>query len=188
VLTGLAARFPKSPVFGHFDRTWADPSEPAQVDWVPGAFSIVRAEVLEKVGLFDPRFFMYSEEVDLCRRIKRAGYEIWYWPAIQVIHIGGESSRQVKDLELSSSGSTQLVLWRMRSTLLYYRKHHGAKVWLTKWLELAFYWFSSLRNRFSRDPKRKSGNRVSKAKNLAATMRLAWKDTEGGRVSPPRPW
>ena len=188
VLTGLAAKFPKSRFFGHFDRTWADQSEPAQVDWVPGAFSIIRTEVLEKVGLFDPRFFMYSEEVDLCRRIKRAGYEVWYWPDILVMHIGGESSRQIKDLELSSSGSTQLVLWRMRSTLLYYRKHHGAKVWLAKWLELAFYRFSYLRNRFSSDPQRRFGSRASRSQNLATTMRLAWKETEGGRVSPPRPW
>ena len=188
VLTGLSARFPKSRFFGRFDRTWADPSEPAQVDWVPGAFSIVRAKVLEKVGLFDPRFFMYSEEVDLCRRIKRAGYEIWYWPAILVIHIGGESSRQVKNVELSSSGSTQLVLWRMRSTLLYYRKHHGAQVWLAKWLELAYYRLSYLRNRLSPDPLRRSGSRTSKLRNLATLMRLAWKETEGGRVSPPRPW
>jgi GT2 family glycosyltransferase len=188
VLTGLAARFPKSHFFGHFDRTWADPSEPAQVDWVPGAFSIVRAEVLEKVGLFDPRFFMYSEEVDLCRRIKKAGHEIWYWPDIRVIHIGGESSRQVKNLEQSSSGSTQLVLWRMRSTLLYYRKHHGAKVWLAKWLELAYYRLSYLRNRLSPDPLRRSASRTSRLRNLATLMRLAWKETEGGRVSPPRPW
>jgi GT2 family glycosyltransferase len=188
VLTGLAARFPKSRFFGHFDRTWADPSEPAQVDWVPGAFSIFRAQVLEKVGLFDPRFFMYSEEVDLCRRIKKAGYQVWYWPDIQVIHIGGESSRQVKNVELSSSGSTQLVLWRMRSTLLYYRKHHGAKVWLTKWLELAFYRLSYLRNRLSRDPLRRSSSRTSRLRNLATSIRVAWKETQGGRVSPPRPW
>jgi GT2 family glycosyltransferase len=188
VLTGLAARFPKSRFFGHFDRTWADPSEPAQVDWVPGAFSIFRAQVLDRVGLFDPRFFMYSEEVDLCRRIKKAGYQVWYWPDVQVIHIGGESSRQVKNLELSSSGSTQLVLWRMRSTLLYYRKHHGAKVWLTKWLELAFYRLSYLRNRLSRDPRRRSSSRTSRLRNLATSIRVAWKETEGGRVSPPRPW
>jgi GT2 family glycosyltransferase len=188
VLTGLAAKFPKSRVFGYFDRTWADPSEHAMVDWVPGAFSIIRTEVLEKVGLFDPRFFMYSEEVDLCRRIKMAGYEICYWPDILVIHIGGESSRQIKGLEHSSSGSTQLVLWRMRSTLLYYRKHHGAKVWLAKWLELAFFRCTYLRNRFSRDPKRRSGSRVSSSQSHAASMLLAWKETEGGRVSPPRPW
>ena len=88
VLTGLAARYQKSRIFGYFDRTWADPSQPCQADWVPGAFSIIRADVLDKVGLFDPIFFLYGEEVDLCRRIKKAGYEIWYWPDISVLHIG----------------------------------------------------------------------------------------------------
>jgi GT2 family glycosyltransferase len=186
VLTGLAARFPKSQIFGYFDRTWADPSQPCQADWVTGAFSIIRADVLDKVGLFDPRFFLYGEEVDLCRRIKKAGYEIWYWPDISVLHIGGESSRQIKDLALSSSGSTQLVLWRMRSTLLYYRKHHGAMVWLAKWLELTLYHLSYLRNRFSRDPQRRL--RCQKSRNLAILMKTAWKETRGGRISPPRPW
>jgi GT2 family glycosyltransferase len=186
VLTGLAAKFPNSRIFGYFDRTWADPSQPCQADWVPGAFSIIRADVLGKVGLFDPQFFLYGEEVDLCRRIKNAGYEIWYWPDISVLHIGGESSRQIKDLALSSSGSTQLVLWRMRSTLLYYRKHYGATVWLANWLELALYRLSYLRNRFSGDPQRRL--RGQNSRNLAALMKRAWKETKGGRVSPPRPW
>jgi GT2 family glycosyltransferase len=66
VLTGLASKFPKSHLFGSFDRTWADPMLPAQTDWVPGAFSIIRTEALTKVGPFDPEFFLYSEEVDLC--------------------------------------------------------------------------------------------------------------------------
>jgi GT2 family glycosyltransferase len=186
VLTGLAQKYPKSKIFGYFDRTWADPSQPCQADWVPGAFSIVRADVLNKVGLFDPQFFLYGEEVDLCRRIKKAGYEIWYWPDISVLHIGGESSRQIKDAALSSSGSTQLVLWRMRSTLLYYRKHYGATVWLAKWLELALYRLSYLRNRFSGDPQRRL--RGQSSRNLAALMKRAWRETRGGRVSPPRPW
>lgn len=186
VLTGLATRYPRSKIFGYFDRTWADPSQPCQADWVTGAFSIIRADVLNKVGLFDPQFFLYGEEVDLCRRIKRAGYEIWYWPDILVLHIGGESSRQITDLAFSSSGSTQLVLWRMRSTLLYYRKHYGATVWLAKWLELVLYRLSYLRNRFSRDPVRR--RRSQSSRNLAALMETAWKETKGGRASPPRPW
>lgn len=185
VLTGLAAKYPKSRLFGRFDRTWADQSQAAEVDWVPGAFSIIRAEALAKVGFFDPRFFLYSEEVDLCRRIKKAGYRIWYWPEVRVVHIGGESSRQVKHLDLSASGA-QLVVWRMRSTLLYYRKHHGGAAWLVKWLELALYGLSSARNSFSKDERRKL--RARNSRNLAACMRLAWKETQGGRVSPPRPW
>lgn len=185
VMTGLAAKFPKSRLLGSFDRTWADQSIAAEVDWVPGAFSIIRADVLAKVGFFDPDFFLYSEEVDLCRRIKAAGYEIWYWPDIVVTHIGGESSRQIKSMEMSASGS-QLIRWRMRSTLLYYRKHHGAKAWLAKLLELAMYRATEIRNRLSRTPERQA--RAGQYRNLADAMRLAWQDTNGGRVSPHRPW
>lgn len=185
VMTGLASRFPKSRIFGSFDRTWADQSVASEVDWVPGAFSILRAEVIEQVGFFDPAFFLYSEEVDLCRRIKAAGWQIWYWPDISIIHIGGESSRQVKTLEMSSTGA-QLVLWRMRSTLLYYRKHHGWKAWLAKMLELTLYRLIVIRNSFSKTPRRVA--RAKEHRNLIVLMKQAWKDTNGGRTSPPRPW
>jgi hypothetical protein len=185
VMTGLASRYPKSRLFGHFDRTWADQSLPSEVDWVPGAFSIIRSDVLAQIGFFDPAFFLYSEEVDLCRRIRAAGYQIWYWPDITVIHIGGESSRQVKSLEMSTTGA-QLVLWRMRSTLLYYRKHHGAKAWLAKMLELTLYQLRALRNSFSKDPRRMA--RARQSRNQAELIRQAWQETDGGRVSPPRPW
>ena len=185
VMTGLAARYPKSKFLGYFDRTWADQSLASEVDWVPGAFSIVRAEVLDRVGFFDPAFFLYCEEVDLCRRIKAAGYQIWYWPDIKIIHIGGESSRQVKSLEMSSAGS-QLVLWRMRSTLLYYRKHHAAKAWFARMTEIVLYHLTALRNSFSKDPRRVA--RAREYRNMASLMQRAWRETNGGRVSPPRPW
>ena len=185
VFAGLAYRYPKSRLFGRFDRTWANPMLAADVDWVPGAFSIVRAEVLAKVGFFDPNFFLYSEEVDLCRRIKNAGYQVWYWPDIVVIHVGGESSRQMKSLEISSSGS-QLILWRMRSTLLYYRKHHGGVAWLAKWVELSLFRLFAWRNSLSSDSRRKL--LAQQNRNLMRSMRQAWQDTKGGRVSPPQPW
>ncbi|WP_263354833.1 glycosyltransferase family 2 protein [Acidicapsa acidisoli] len=185
VMSGLAHKYSKSRFFGRFDRTWADPMQPAEVGWVPGAFSIIRPEALRKVGLFDPDFFLYSEEVDLCKRIQNAGYKIMYWPDIVVTHIGGESSRQIKTLAMSSSGA-QLIRWSMRSTLLYYRKHHGAKVWLVKMLELTLFRLTSLRNSISSDPQRKERAQVSR--NMVRLMQQAWKDTNGGRVSPPRPW
>ena len=187
VLTGLAARFPKSRFFGQFDRTWADQRQAATVDWVPGAFSIIRPTAIEKTGFFDPAFFLYYEEVDLCRRIKQAGYTIWYWPDIVVVHIGGESSRQVKlKTQDISSRSAQVDMWRMRSTLLYYRKYHGSKASIAKWLEIAMYRVTVMRNRFSRLPLRRERERHHLT--LIALMKQAWKDTCGGRVSPPRPW
>jgi len=185
VLTGLAAKFPKSKFFGRFDRTWADEHQPAPVDWVPGAFTILRPSALKKVGYFDPAFFLYYEEVDLCHRMKNAGIPVWYWPDIVVVHIGGESSRQLTALEFSSHAA-QVVLWRMRSTLLYYRKHHGWRVRLAKWMEQTLYQVTVLRNHFSGDPERRLRERHHRV--MIALMDQAWKDTNGGRDSPPRPW
>ena len=184
-LSGLAARFPRSRFFGRADRTWANPMEAAEVDWVPGAYAIVRAEVVESIGLFDPRFFLYYEEVDLCKRIKDAGYSIWYWPDIAIVHIGGESSRQVRSLQLTRAGA-QLTLWRMRSMLLYYRKHHGLSAWLAMAVEAVWYWLRSQRRRWSMNPDRRAGARADL--HLISILNQAWRDTVGGRFSPAQPW
>uniref|UniRef100_UPI0033658B51 glycosyltransferase family 2 protein n=1 Tax=Candidatus Albibeggiatoa sp. nov. BB20 TaxID=3162723 RepID=UPI0033658B51 len=83
-LSGLAYKYPKSTFFGRFDRTWANHNVAAKVDWVPGAYSIIRHDVLKQVNYFDEQFFLYYEEVDLCRRIQRANYSIWYLPDVVV--------------------------------------------------------------------------------------------------------
>ena len=185
MMSGLADKYSKSRFFGRLDRTWADPLEAASVDWVPGAYSIIRREALQRVGYFDERFFLYYEEVDLCRRLKAAGYEIWYWPDIVVVHLGGESSKAIKNLDISSAG-TQLTLWRMRSGLLYYRKHHGAfGAWSVMILELCWNRLRMLRNRSKRRDRQDKRERARTAMKL---MQLAWRDTCGGNVSPPQPW
>jgi len=186
MLTGLSERFDGWRLFAALD--W-NPDGAAQrtreVNWSPGAFLILRREALAKTGLFDPAFFLYYEEVDLCRRVKAAGFRIMHWPDVVVTHIGGESSRQLKSLLFSETAS-QVVLWRMRSTLLYYRKHHGAQVWLARWLEEGLYALRWLRNVRSSEPCRRE--RAREATVLIRLLRQAWKETGGGRVSPPRPW
>lgn len=185
VMSGLARRFPRSRFFGQGDRTWADPMQPAEVDWVPGAYSIIRNDVLQKVGFFDPVFFLYYEEVDLCWRIQKAGYKIMYWPEIEVIHIGGESSRQVKTLEMSKGGA-QLILWRMRSTLLFYRKHMPGKISLIRWLEVSWYRLRAWRNRLRTGEE--AAYVAANQTRTADMMQQAWRETNAGRVSPPQPW
>ncbi|MGA2278638.1 MAG: glycosyltransferase family 2 protein [Terracidiphilus sp.] len=185
VLSGLAARFPRSRICGRADRTWADPMKAANVDWIPGAYSIIRAEALASAEAFDPRFFLYYEEVDLCRRIKSNGYTVWYWPDISVVHIGGESSRQVRTLHISQTGA-QLTLWRMRSMLLYYRKHSGVKAWFAMMMEIAWYWLRSLRRRWSSNLDRRIS--ADSDRIMISIMRKAWHDTQGGRLSPEHPW
>ena len=186
-LSGLAARFPKSRLFGRFDRTWADPSQAAEVDWVPGAFTIIRHDALKAIGPFDERFFLYYEEVDLCRRFRAAGWRIRYWPEIVVRHWGGESSKTVENVAFSRSGS-QLILWRMRSGLLYYRKHHGRlTAWLVARLEAGWHTlreFKALHAPIASG----SATKAEESRRIVDLMRRAWQETLGGAVSPPRPW
>lgn len=185
IVTGLAYKYPKSKLFAALDRSWADPNVAADVDWVPGAFMIMRREALAKAGLFDPRFFLYYEETDLCRRVKAAGFRISYWPDVVVTHIGGESGKQLRVLTSSEAGS-RMELWRMRSMLLYYRKHHGVQAWLILWLEQSMYVLRWMRNLWSR--KRFRRERAEEALPLAGLIWRAWRETSGGKVSPPTPW
>lgn len=183
VLSGLAARYPRSRLCGHLDRSWADPDQAAVVDWVPGAFALMPRGLFASMGGFDERFFLYYEEVDLCRRVQAAGLKVMYWPELRVQHVGGASARTVSGATVSRSGS-QLTLWRARSGLLYYRKHHG---WLGAWLvnRLERSWHAIRRGRA-----RLQGV-ASKAQESAQQCELlarAWNDTLGGRVAPPRPW
>jgi N-acetylglucosaminyl-diphospho-decaprenol L-rhamnosyltransferase len=86
-----------------------------QCDWVPGCYYLVRREVIDEVGLFDPRFFLYYEEIDHCRRVHQARWSVVYYPHTQVLHIGGASA--ASDGEISES--------MVESKLLYFRKHYG---------------------------------------------------------------
>lgn len=63
-----------------------------QLDWVTGAFALVRKEVLDQVGGFDEEYHMYTEEVDLFYRIKKKGWKVYYLPQWSVVHFGGASS------------------------------------------------------------------------------------------------
>jgi hypothetical protein len=73
----------------HAQRTQAGP-----VDWVQGACMFVRRAALDTVGGLDSRYFMYSEEVDWCRRFWRQGWQVWYLPETPIVHVGGGSSQR----------------------------------------------------------------------------------------------
>lgn len=183
VLSGLAARYPKSRFFGRFDRSWDDSGQAAAVDWVPGAFALMRREALDQVGPFDERFFLYYEEVDLCRRFHARGWTIMYWPDVVIRHWGGESSKTVENQDFSSSGS-QLTLWRMRSELLYYRKHHGA-LGASGVAALESGWH---RLRAWRARRQGLQRKAQESERVVALMGQTWRETNGGLTSPTRPW
>ena len=63
-----------------------DYNSPQTADWLYGACLCIRREVLEKIGLFDERFFLGFEDTDLCRRVWQAGFEVWYYPESVLVH------------------------------------------------------------------------------------------------------
>lgn len=103
------------------DMSWGHASV-KYCDWVPGCYYLIRKEVIDQVGLFDPRYFLYYEEVDHCLVAKRAGWEVVYFPDAPVVHIGGESAKQEGAI---SSKSQQIESLQIESELLYFRKNHG---------------------------------------------------------------
>lgn len=109
------------------DMDW-DHASSRQCDWVPGCYYLVRREVIDQVGLFDPRYFLYYEEVDHCLAAKRAGWEVVFFGDTTVVHIGGESARTTHEI---TTGSRQIEAIQIESELLYLRKNHGfTGVWI----------------------------------------------------------
>jgi N-acetylglucosaminyl-diphospho-decaprenol L-rhamnosyltransferase len=92
-------------------------SGPHRIDWAMGCALLVRRAALDGVGLFDEAFFMYSEEVDLARRLRDAGYETHFFPLATVLH---------HDSRLRADVPTERINEEWRSRLRYWRKHHSA--------------------------------------------------------------
>ncbi|VVO02403.1 glycosyltransferase family 2 protein [Pseudomonas fluorescens] len=117
--TGLERFFP---VVKRVDDMDWDHASVRECDWVPGCYYLIRREVIDQIGLFDPRYFLYYEEVDHCKRVKQAGWKVVYYPDTTVVHIGGESAKTVVEL---NAVSRQIPKMQIESELLYFRKHHG---------------------------------------------------------------
>lgn len=116
---GLARLLPSLQMVDDVD--W-NPAITTSCDWVPGCYYLVRKQVVDQVGLFDPLYFLYSEEVDHCFAVKKAGWQVMYFADVSVLHIGGESAKS--DGKVSNSGK-QLSILQAESELLYFRKNHG---------------------------------------------------------------
>lgn len=118
-LTTLVRRFPKNRVIGYYLMSYWDHDDRREVNCLSGACMMVRKDVLEKLELFDEDYFMYGEDVDLCYRIKKASWQIWYLSEAQIIHYGGASSKKI---------SESAAIYDRKAIQLFFRKHYGKLV------------------------------------------------------------
>jgi GT2 family glycosyltransferase len=115
----LSFRFPtfaltSQPYLSHWDHL-----STREVEAVVGACMLVRADFFNAIQGFDERFFLYSEELDLCCRLRKAGHEIWYVHTARLMHKEQQSTIQM----FGSVG--RIVFQNMRSQHYYFRKHYG---------------------------------------------------------------
>ncbi len=117
--TQLQRFVPSNPMLDRYYVVDRPDDEPQEVDWLVGACLLVRARAATEVGLFDERYFLYSEEIDWCQRFRAAGWGIRYLPTAEVVHVEGASTRQ-------APAQRAAHFWRNR--LRYVDTWHGRRL------------------------------------------------------------
>ena len=124
-MVGLSRLFPRSPRFNAYNLEYLAEDALHAVDSVVGAFMLIRREAVLATGLLDEAFFMYGEDLDWAKRIKDAGWEVWYNGAVEITHVKEAASRQ--------SSRARIAFYE--AMWLFYAKHYRAQTaW---WLDTA---------------------------------------------------
>ena len=113
----LHPRLLESRLNGRYPRRLYQAGRPFAVDHPLGAALMIRGQALAQVGGFDERFFMYCEEIDLCRRVKAVGWGVYCIPQAEIVHLVAQSTRQFRDRMF-------VALWRSRFFM--FDKHESA--------------------------------------------------------------
>lgn len=113
----LEKLFPQNRLFARRALSFFNYDHALPVDYVKGAFLMIRRRTFEDIGLLDERFFFYAEEMDWCYRARQKGWQVYFTPGGEVLHHGGQSSDPV-------APATFVQLQRARHQ--FYRKHHNA--------------------------------------------------------------
>jgi len=102
--------------YAEYPLTKWETNQAQEVDALMGACLLLRSDVLGQVGFLDEDYFIYSEEVDLCYRIQRAGWRLFWVPQAEVVHFGGQSTQQAP---------TEMFLNLYHGKIKYFHKHNG---------------------------------------------------------------
>ena len=129
---GLSSLFPKSKKFGKYHLSYLPENEINDIEILAGAFMLMRKTVLNEIGYFDERFFMYGEDIDLSYRILLSGAKNVYFPDTTVIHYKGESTKK---------GSLNYVYIFYKAMKLFADKHFSKKYakWYSRTINIAIY-------------------------------------------------
>ena len=135
---GLPWMLPK--LFGWADLEdlgWDRTSGPRDVDWVGGAFMLLRREAVREAGMLDPEFFFYGEDCELCHRLWQRGWRVRFDPGNSIVHLGGASS----DGKRMRNRTKDILTWKARFRVQ--RMCYGA--WAEHWIRGVYIFSFGLR-------------------------------------------
>jgi GT2 family glycosyltransferase len=115
----LSRLFPKSRLFGAYRMTWFPYDKEDEVDQPMGSCLMLSRRAIDDIGLIDEDFPIFFNEVDWCYRAKQAGWKVYFTPSAEVTHIGGASTKQVRNAMRKESH---------RSLARFYHKHYRKKL------------------------------------------------------------
>lgn len=118
--TKLEKLFPRTKLFAGYHQGYKDLSVPHEVDSISGAFFMIRKEVIGEVGMLDESYFMYAEDIDWAYRIKKAGWQIWFNPDTEALHVKKQSGRSHNE-RITRIQSHRYFL---KNNKLFYTKHY----------------------------------------------------------------
>jgi len=133
---GLNRLFPRSPRFNRYNLGHVPIDSPHEIDAGTAACLLVRRSAIDEIGFFDPDFFMYGEDLDLCYRLREKGWKIFFVPEAVAIHLKGTSTRQA---------SSRMRYEFHRAMWVFHRKHYASStpapvngiVWVGIWARWA---------------------------------------------------
>ncbi|MEG0614261.1 MAG: glycosyltransferase family 2 protein [Oscillospiraceae bacterium] len=112
---GLDKKHPESRKYGRYHATYLDENEINEVEVLSGAFMMLRATLIQKIGGFDEDYFMYCEDVDLCYRISQEKFKLIYFPNAEITHLKGQSGLNTKN--------QKVIKYFYSSMLIFYNKN-----------------------------------------------------------------
>lgn len=117
--------FLKTKVVNEYMMKDVDPLKTQDVDSIMGAFMFIREELIQDIGLFDERYFIWFEEVDFCKMTQNAGWKIRHYADVEILHHKGHTFNKLATLRKQR--------WMRESLRKYMLKHHGILPWLFLW-------------------------------------------------------
>ena len=161
---------PRSRLLNSFYGAGFDHRSARNVEFLVGAVLLVRRSAFEEVGGFDPDFFMFNEEVDLCYQLTHTGWRVRFCPAGEFVHVGGASTSKVWD---------SMYREQLRSHLRFLTKHSSPEV--AERMRLALVWAMRLRTLVLRGERRRLSREASQWLASAPAAELIAERQAGGR-------